>query len=98
MDRLWFVLLPLRRVRADHLPDGHGVGEHAGDQSLQAVGDLIHPWVGLPCELPPEKTFQIPLLFAQRVKGNEAKISSLKKIKQSHMKYKNYNVDSTLVL
>ena len=66
VDRLWLVLLPLGRVRADHLPDGHGVGEDPGDQSLQTVGDLIHPGVGLPCELPPAKTFQHSTSFSSK--------------------------------
>ena len=40
MDRLGFVLLPLRRVRADHLPDRHRVGQHPGHQSVAIVRSL----------------------------------------------------------
>ena len=40
MDRLGFVLLPLRRVRADHLADRHWVGEHPGHQSVAIMRNI----------------------------------------------------------
>ena len=54
MDRLGFVLLPLRRVRADHLADRHWVGQHPGHQSVAimrnmkmsiSVSNLFRPFV-----------------------------------------------------
>ena len=53
MDRLGVVLLPLGSVVRDDLADGHRVGDHITDESLETVDDLCDPWVRFASVLPP---------------------------------------------
>ena len=53
MDRLGISLLPLGTVAGDDLANGHGVGHHITDQTLETVDDLLDPRVRLASVLPP---------------------------------------------
>ena len=53
MDGLRVVLLPLGSVVSQDFADGHGVGDHVTDQSLETVDNLRNPRVRLASVLPP---------------------------------------------